>query len=313
MQNDQDEIPTASVVVWITLILIAAVSFWTQAAVTEERFVPALNVISKILHIPDDVAGATLMAAGASSPELFSSIIALFVTHSALGLGTIVGSEIFNQLIICAGAVFSAKSGKLELSRAILTREVSFYALSIILLYFALQDTRMDPDDDSGIPHIYISFPDACMVFVGYILYVLVCGNMEAIMNFLERHTPAIHISKSIYGSFSQHSRQISLPLDDMPFLIEPSLRYEPAGNFEAVQLFRTKTGEPSTRVLDSSLSSSTLDPSSRQDASHYSDGGSLRRMAFLMNAEKPSDERGIYDLELNSVSQLSMSFTRLG
>ena len=85
------------------------------------------------------------MAAGASSPELFSSIVALFITHSALGLGTvsekivmlsgfvqlvkggrfsksfdvlsvatslllqIVGSEIFNQLIICAGAVYACK------------------------------------------------------------------------------------------------------------------------------------------------------------------------------------------------------------
>lgn len=76
------------------------------------------------------------MAAGASSPELFSSIISLFVTHSALGLGTIVGSEIFNQvsdlslddvggiltnltnayifllltqLVICAGAVYAGK------------------------------------------------------------------------------------------------------------------------------------------------------------------------------------------------------------
>ena len=60
-------------------------------------FVPALNVLAVEFNIPDDVAGATLMAAGASSPELFSSIVSLFITHSALGLGTIVGSEIFNQ------------------------------------------------------------------------------------------------------------------------------------------------------------------------------------------------------------------------
>jgi len=97
MDNDQEEIPTASVSMWILLILVAAASFWTQAVVTEERFVPALNLLSTIFKIPDDVAGATLMAAGASSPELFSSFVALFVTHSSLGLGTIVGSEIFNQ------------------------------------------------------------------------------------------------------------------------------------------------------------------------------------------------------------------------
>lgn len=76
-----------SLSVWIGLVVISLLSFYSQAAVTEERFVPALNVIASEFNIPDDVAGATLMAAGASSPELFSSIVALFVTHSALGLG----------------------------------------------------------------------------------------------------------------------------------------------------------------------------------------------------------------------------------
>ena len=106
---DDEEIPTAPIWWWIVLILIASASFWCQATVTEERFVPALNVIAQEYNIPSDIAGATLMAAGASSPELFSSIVALFITHSSLGLGTIVGSEIFNQLIICAGAVFSCE------------------------------------------------------------------------------------------------------------------------------------------------------------------------------------------------------------
>ena len=73
------------------------------------RFVPALNVIATRLNIPDDVAGATLMAGGASSPELIASLVALFLTHSSLGIGTIVGSEIFNQLLICAGSVYSGK------------------------------------------------------------------------------------------------------------------------------------------------------------------------------------------------------------
>jgi len=76
------------------LVLIASASFYFQAIVTEERFVPALNVISKRLKMSDDVAGATLMAAGSSSPELFAAMISVFVTHSALGIGTVVGSEV---------------------------------------------------------------------------------------------------------------------------------------------------------------------------------------------------------------------------
>eukprot|EP00980_Cylindrotheca_fusiformis_P017561 scaffold5508_cov104-Cylindrotheca_fusiformis.AAC.5 len=159
----------ASMIVWIALIVIAGVSFWCQAVVTEERLVGALNVIAEHFNISHDVAGATLMAAGASSPELFSSFVSLFITHSAMGLGTIVGSEIFNQLVICAGAVYACKfkqqqqqqqspnTGNLKLDRAIVNREVGFYGLSIALLYVALRDIRPVDDDDEK-DHIFISF-----------------------------------------------------------------------------------------------------------------------------------------------------------
>ena len=66
-------------------------------------FVPALNVLCDKLNMPDDVAGATFMAAGASSPEMFAAFVSLFITHTSLGIGTIIGSEIFNHLCICAG------------------------------------------------------------------------------------------------------------------------------------------------------------------------------------------------------------------
>ena len=101
----------------LLLTVVAFFAFWFQATVTEEvsswvfllhwpsfdsyvcfnfhqRLVPALNVIANRFKIPDHVAGATLMAAGGSSPELFASLVALFVTKSAMGMGTIVGSEV---------------------------------------------------------------------------------------------------------------------------------------------------------------------------------------------------------------------------
>jgi len=80
---------------WPAWTILMLMSFWGLAVVCEEYFVPALNVLCIKLNLPDDVAGATFMAAGASSPELFSAIISLFITKSALGIGTIIGSEIF--------------------------------------------------------------------------------------------------------------------------------------------------------------------------------------------------------------------------
>jgi Ca2+/Na+ antiporter len=57
--------------------------------------------------------GATLMAAGASSPELFSSFVALFITHSAMGLGTVrhqYSMSIFSSILSGATATTSTQS-----------------------------------------------------------------------------------------------------------------------------------------------------------------------------------------------------------
>eukprot|EP00977_Amphora_coffeiformis_P019012 scaffold6856_cov156-Amphora_coffeaeformis.AAC.5 len=284
--GDDDEVPTASVWVWIGLTLIAAISFWCQATVTEERFVPALNVLSLAFNIPDDVAGATLMAAGASSPELFSSIVALFITHSALGLGTIVGSEIFNQLIICAGAVFAAKSGKLELDKAIVIREVSFYALGILLLYLALQDKRPVKGDVEE--HIFISFSDACMVFVGYIAYVLVCAYMDKVVAFFtgaSKDSPT-HVkgSSTDYGSMHQYITQTSMHMEKMPFLSEKyNLSAEPVGNFKSVELYRTESGgDHSIAKFEKRRSSGGSVDDNTDTVKRRSLGNTLRRMVSV-------------------------------
>uniref|UniRef100_H3BW27 Sodium/calcium exchanger membrane region domain-containing protein n=1 Tax=Tetraodon nigroviridis TaxID=99883 RepID=H3BW27_TETNG len=82
--------------------------FIALAIVCDEFFVPALTVITEKLSISDDVAGATFMAAGGSAPELFTSIIGIFISHSNVGIGTIVGSAVFNILfVIGMCAIFS--------------------------------------------------------------------------------------------------------------------------------------------------------------------------------------------------------------
>lgn len=177
------------------------------------RLVPALNVIATHFNIPPDIAGATLMAAGASSPELFSSIVSLFITHSSLGLGTIVGSEIFNQLIICAGAVYASQNGVLALDKAIVTREVGFYALGIAVLYYALRDSKVDTDDPDGPKHIYITFFDAALLFGGYLFYVLVCANMDRIVQWFggsDEKEEMKSLGAAGYGSFAQKGSNVT-------------------------------------------------------------------------------------------------------
>jgi Ca2+/Na+ antiporter len=50
----------------------------------------------------NDVAGATFMAAATSAPELFVNVIGTFITEGDIGVGTIVGSAVFNILAVAA-------------------------------------------------------------------------------------------------------------------------------------------------------------------------------------------------------------------
>ncbi|CAG9795915.1 unnamed protein product [Diatraea saccharalis] len=114
--------------------------FVALAIVCDEFFVPSLDVIIERLAIRDDVAGATFMAAGGSAPELFTSIIGVFVSFDDVGIGTIVGSAVFNILfVIGACALFSRTT--LTLTWWPLFRDCTFYSISLIVLIYCFQDS----------------------------------------------------------------------------------------------------------------------------------------------------------------------------
>lgn len=73
------------------------------------KFLYLPPIIFLQLGISPDVAGATFMAAGGSAPELFTSIIGVFIAKSDVGIGTIVGSAVFNILFVIAACAFAAK------------------------------------------------------------------------------------------------------------------------------------------------------------------------------------------------------------
>ncbi|NWV29127.1 NCKX2 protein, partial [Origma solitaria] len=113
--------------------------FIALAIVCDEFFVPSLTVITEKLVISDDVAGATFMAAGGSAPELFTSLIGVFISHSNVGIGTIVGSAVFNILfVIGMCALFSKEI--LNLTWWPLFRDMSFYIIDLILLIIFFLD-----------------------------------------------------------------------------------------------------------------------------------------------------------------------------
>ncbi|XP_051765282.1 sodium/potassium/calcium exchanger 2-like [Ctenopharyngodon idella] len=131
--------------------------FIALAIVCDEFFVPALTVITEKLEISDDVAGATFMAAGGSAPELFTSVIGVFVSHSNVGIGTIVGSAVFNILfVIGMCALFSREI--LNLTWWPLFRDVTFYIIGLIMLIIFFLDNHITYGESIGLLCCYATY-----------------------------------------------------------------------------------------------------------------------------------------------------------
>ncbi|XP_077516022.1 sodium/potassium/calcium exchanger Nckx30C-like isoform X3 [Amblyomma americanum] len=114
--------------------------FVALAIVCDEFFIPALDVITVKLDISEDVAGATFMAAGGSAPELFTSVIGVFISFDDVGIGTIVGSAVFNILFVISMCAIFSKS-VLQLTWWPLFRDVTFYSVILIILMHFFKDS----------------------------------------------------------------------------------------------------------------------------------------------------------------------------
>ncbi|XP_036975205.1 sodium/potassium/calcium exchanger 3 [Acanthopagrus latus] len=122
--------------------LCAIYMFYALAIVCDDYFVPSLEKISENLQLSEDVAGATFMAAGSSAPELFTSLIGVFITKGDIGLGTIVGSAVFNILVIIGlSGIFAGQT--VILTWWSLFRDSTYYILAVLTLIMVIYDATV--------------------------------------------------------------------------------------------------------------------------------------------------------------------------
>ncbi|XP_062324393.1 sodium/potassium/calcium exchanger 4 isoform X2 [Osmerus eperlanus] len=123
-------------------ILAALYMFLALAIICDDYFVTSLEKICEKLDLSEDVAGATFMAAGSSAPELFASVIGVFITHGDVGVGTIVGSAVFN--ILCIIGVCGIFAGQVVmLTRWSVFRDSFYYILSVVALIAFIYDEKI--------------------------------------------------------------------------------------------------------------------------------------------------------------------------
>lgn len=160
----------------VILHIIGAVyMFLALAFVCDDYFVASLDKICEHLDLTEDVAGATFMAAGSSAPELFTSVIGVFVAHGDIGSGTIIGSAVFNILVIlslvgvCAGQA-------VKLTRWPLFRDSISYTLAVAALIVVMYDG-------------HIAWYESVCLLLMYIFYCLLMKFNKTILDFISKQS----------------------------------------------------------------------------------------------------------------------------
>ncbi|MFC6825046.1 sodium:calcium antiporter [Halopelagius fulvigenes] len=119
----------------VLLIVVATGFIWFGSGWLEE----SAEHLSAYYGLPAVVQGSIVVAIGSSFPELASVVFTALAGTFDMGVGAIVGSAIFNILVIPALSGL-ASDGDLETNRTVVYKEAQFYmiAVAVLVVTFAL-------------------------------------------------------------------------------------------------------------------------------------------------------------------------------
>lgn len=192
------------IAVYIILLLAC---FVLLARIVDLFFISSLDKISKDLHLSSDAAGATLMAMGSSAPELFVALFAVLKpgNHQVIGIGSIVGSAIFNLLVIVgAAAYFSKKNTKLTWQPMV--RDLLFYAVAVAFLVGFIWDGVFT----SG---------EAAVFLAVYVVYVIAVVYWRKLFPYKDM---ADSLEEEVHGEHNKFNK----PIDWFLRFLFPSLKH---------------------------------------------------------------------------------------
>lgn len=135
------------------IILGAVLVLWGADRLTE-----GASEIARRLKITEIVVGLTVVAMGTSMPEFFVSLMSAVKGTSDLAVGNVVGSNIFNTLLIVG---VTAMVAPMTISAGTVKKDIPFAVLaSMALLVFGFNGE--------------ISRLDAVLLFVGFLIFMWV-------------------------------------------------------------------------------------------------------------------------------------------
>jgi K+-dependent Na+/Ca+ exchanger related-protein len=148
----------------LVLILLGANGLTDGAASVAKRF-----------NIPSIVIGLTVVAFGTSTPELTVSVSSAIKGSSDIAIGNIVGSNIFNTLMIVGCTALVAP---IAITRNTLRKEIPLCVLSSVILLICANDIIFDKNNVN-----VLSVTDGLLllcffaIFLGYTFAIASAGN----------------------------------------------------------------------------------------------------------------------------------------
>ena len=167
--SSSTSLPPPSTSPLLSYLVVALSSFFTflaLAVVCDEYLCPAIDIVCSEKHIPDDIAGATLLAFGSSAPEIFMNLAATFKGAVSLSLPSILGSAIIAFGFIPPICAFAVPS-PMPLRTPPLLRDTGIYCLSLALLWLSLSDGYIDGREAAGLTGLYFVYLAVLLVPYG--------------------------------------------------------------------------------------------------------------------------------------------------
>ncbi len=121
-------------------LLFLVVGFAMLIAGADRMIVGATSVARKF-NIPDIVIGLTIISIGTSAPEIVVNLIAAVRNEPGMVLGNVVGSNLFNVLMILG---ITSILGKIEVKRNTTWLEIPLSLLGAMLVFFMASDQWLD-------------------------------------------------------------------------------------------------------------------------------------------------------------------------
>ena len=134
-----------------------------------DRLTDGAVTVAQRLSIPEMVIGITIVGLGTSMPELCISLVSALKGTSDLAVGNVVGSNIFNTLLIVGVAAMVAP---ITIFRSTVWKDMPWSMLAGVLLAMLCLDGRVSRLDALLLFAIFI-------VFMGYTLYQAKKGKAE--------------------------------------------------------------------------------------------------------------------------------------